>query len=149
MSFAEATDQVFKLKYCTRESAMPGAPPPPASAAPLKSQELVKGAAPDGPAPSGLPPGLLQRVSERVKRISREEVAGNDESFVNEKDESLVRDNDDSPLKVELGDSDNERDLGNEGASDYATNTRYAGSHGRAYDSDEEDIGDDNNEGQP
>lgn len=64
--------------------------------------------APAGPAPAGLPPGLLQRV-----KISREEVAGNDESFVEGNDDSYVKDRDESYLKVELGDDDDE-----EGAAD-------------------------------
>lgn len=104
---------------------MPGALPPPASAAPPKLQELVKGAAPAGPAPAGLPPGLLQRAREGVTRISREEVAGNDESFANDKDDSYAQDRDDSYLKVELGDSDEER-AEYERAPDDANERRYA-----------------------
>ena len=72
-------------------------------------------AAPAGPAPS-LPPSLLARASNRLK-ISREEVAGNDESFVSGADSPNA-----SPLKVDLGDED-ENDA--DADRDYARDDGY------------------------
>ena len=104
---------------------MSKAPPPSDDPAPTISADMLSKvknmAAPAGPAPS-LPPSLLARASNRLK-ISREEVAGNDESFLSGADSPQ-----DSPLKVDLGHDGDDDGNDNEGSSpdrDYARDDGY------------------------